>query len=155
MTMKRLFFLTLMTVGMVQITTFAEGKIRLREFIFTSTSYDDGFIEISVKSTADAEVSWILDPFRKPQPSQQPWKRKIKLSQNKIKAFFHILGASRFLKMKNGRGQRPDEASITLSELDAGKIRHSITYPAGEFPNELTELRSQLDAIYEEAKSSR
>ena len=153
--MIRFFLLAWALIGSFWVANSAEAQTGSRELAFSSTSYDNGFVEILIASTGDVNVTWTLDPFRKPKPAKQPWKRRVGLSLKKTKQIFQTLDASGFAKMKNGRDQRPDEPSVTIKESRDGKELHAITYPAGELPKELSELLSQLDAIYQKADSDR
>jgi hypothetical protein len=52
------------------------------------------------------------------------------------------------------RAQMPDKASVSIEEIRAGKSIHTVTFPAGELPQELTELSSLFSGIYKQAKKN-
>jgi hypothetical protein len=123
----------------------------LRRIIYSSTSFDSGFVNIEIDSEGHAAVDWNYDPFRRPKPKNKPWKKIFTVDETAEK-IFNLLDEIGFAKIGNGRDQIPDEPSVSIKEFRAGKLFHSVTYPAKEVPKDLQKLDPLLKVVYEDAK---
>jgi hypothetical protein len=128
------------------------GAGELRKLDYTSTSYDEGVVQIAVDSERNASVDWQWDPFRKPVPKTQPRKKTFKVDRSLAEKIFSTLDQIGFSTIQNGRTQHPDEPSVKVTEYKAGKAVHSVTYPASEVPEGLRKMDPLLKSVYDSAK---
>ena len=123
-----------------------------RSLVYSSTSFDGGWVEISLGSDGNASVKWSRDPFRHGGPKLSAWQVDLHLPKAETNDIFQALDAADFLSLKDGRRQVPDESSVAIAERKLGAELHSVKFSPRETPESLHEVLSRLVTVYERAK---